>query len=159
LDAFPISSNGKVDRLALPGLEGTRSNSEEGFVSPRNYVEGQLATIWGRVLGIHAVGVKDNFFELGGHSLLAVRVISEIDKVFHKRVPLAAFFQVPTIEQFAKLFSDEVRLAPWSSLVPLQTKGAKPPFFWVHGEASDIYLPRFLDSDQPLYGFIHQSED
>src|SRR5262249_15554365 len=51
------------------------------------------------------------------------------------------------------------RLAPWSSLVPLQTKGAKPPFFWVHGEASDVYLPRFLDSDQPLYGFIHQSED
>src|SRR5207253_5358650 len=35
----------------------------------------------------------------------------------------------------------------------------KPPFFWVHGEASDAFLPRYLGPDQPLYGLRHQSED
>ena len=50
-------------------------------------------------------------------------------------------------------------LPNWNSLIPLQTRGSKPPFFWVHGEDSNAFLPRYLGPDQPLYGFRHQSED
>lgn len=38
-------------------------------------------------------------------------------------------------------------------------QGIQISFFWVHGEVSDAYLPRYLDADQPLYGLQHQSAD
>jgi thioesterase domain-containing protein len=45
------------------------------------------------------------------------------------------------------------------SLFPLQPYGSKPPFYWLHGEVSDAYLPRYLGPDQPVYTLGHQSED
>src|ERR1051325_9433823 len=47
----------------------------------------------------------------------------------------------------------------WSSLVPIQAGGSRPPFFWIHGENSTVFLPRFLGPDQPIYGVFHQSRD
>jgi thioesterase domain-containing protein/acyl carrier protein len=148
-----------VDRQALPATDGARSVSDESFIAPRNHLERQLANIWEKILAVQTIGVKDNFFDLGGHSLLAVRVTSQIEKIFGKKLSLTSFFQVPTVEQLANVLSNEVQLAPWSSLIPIQPNGSKPPFFWVHGEASDAFLSRYLDPDQPLYGILHQSHD
>jgi thioesterase domain-containing protein len=47
----------------------------------------------------------------------------------------------------------------WSSLVAIQPGRSRPPFFWIHGENSTVFLPRFLDPDQPIYGVFHQSRD
>ena len=44
LDAFPLTSNGKVDRRALSIAEKTLSRSE--FIAPRNAGESMLAAIW-----------------------------------------------------------------------------------------------------------------
>ena len=49
----------------------------------------------------------------------------------------------------------EHRKSAWN-LLPIQTSGSKPPFFWVHGDASDLYLSDCLGPDQPVYGFKHQ---
>jgi thioesterase domain-containing protein len=60
----------------------------------------------------------------------------------------------------ATVRSDRVRTSPsWSSLVPIQAGGSRPPFFWIHGENSTVFLPRFLGPDQPIYGVFHQSRD
>jgi thioesterase domain-containing protein len=64
-------------------------------------------------------------------------------------------FQAPTIEQLANLLNKQVQLAPWSSLIPIQPNGAKPPFFCVHGGISDRHLSRYLGPDQPLYGLAY----
>src|SRR5947208_13812559 len=85
--------------------------------------------------------------------------MSQIEKAFGKRFSLSAIFHAPTIEQLAELISQNVVLPNWNSLIPLQTRCSKPPFFWVHGEDSNAFLPRYLGPDQPLYGFRHQSED
>ena len=159
LDSLPLTPNGKVDRQALLATDGARTASNESFIAPRNHLERQLADIWERVLGVQTIGIKDNFFDLGGHSLLAVRVTSQIEKIFGKKLSLTSFFQAPTVEQLANVLSNEIQLAPWSSLIPIQPNGSKPPFFWVHGEASDAFLSRYLDPDQPLYGILHQSHD
>ena len=159
LDRLPLTANGKLDRQALSKPDLSRLGSRNSPAIPRNHVERQLANIWEKIVSVRPIGVKDNFFDLGGHSLLAIRMMSQIENVFGKKLPLNALFQAPTIEQLAALLSEEVTLAPWSSLVPLQTGGPKPPFFWVHGEASDVVLPRYLGPHQPLYGFIHQSHD
>jgi thioesterase domain-containing protein len=33
------------------------------------------------------------------------------------------------------------------------------PFFWVHGQISNAFLPRYLGSDRPVYGFRHQGQE
>ncbi len=159
LDRLPLTANGKLDREALLNRDLSSLDSSKPATTPRNHVERQLVSIWEKILSVRPVGVKDSFFQLGGHSLLAMRMMSQIERVFGKRLPLTALFQAPTIEQLARLLSEEIALAPWSSLVPLQIGGPKPPFFWIHGEASDSVLPRYLGPHQPLYGFMHQSQD
>jgi len=159
LNALPLTSNGKVYRRALPSPDQSRPGLEKTFVAPNTRSEEVLAKIWANLLKLEQVGIHDNFFDLGGHSLLAVRLMSQIEKSFGKKLPLAILFQAPTIEQLAELIIEDVVLPTWSSLYPIQPHGSKPPFFWVHGEASDAFLPRYLGPDQPLYGLRHQSED
>ena len=78
LDLIPLTSNGKVDRKALPAPDQNRFDLEESFVAPRTPVEEMIAEIWAEVLKLDRVGIHDNFFDLGGHSLLATQVISRL---------------------------------------------------------------------------------
>ena len=159
LDSLPLTLNGKLDRKALPALDESRPRLDQVFIEPRTPTEQILAGIWKVVLNLETIGIYDNFFDLGGHSLLAVRVAAKIEETFGKRLPLASFFQLATVDQLAKFLSDEVPVTPWLSLMPIRTKASRPPFFWVHGEASNTALPRYLNPDQPIYGIVHQSED
>jgi len=68
-------------------------------------------------------------------------------------------FSLDVFNELTKLLGKEEPSSPVASLVPLQPKGSKPPFFWVHGEYSDAVLPHYLGPDQPLYGLWHQSAD
>jgi thioesterase domain-containing protein len=45
------------------------------------------------------------------------------------------------------------------SLLSIQPLGNKTPFFWIHGDASNAFLPDYLGPDQPVYGLEHQSTD
>ncbi|MGK7932257.1 MAG: HAD-IIIC family phosphatase, partial [Microcystaceae cyanobacterium] len=133
-----------------------RSQTRGEYVAPRNKVEQQLVVIWQEVLRLDQVGIYDDFFELGGHSLLAVRLISEVQKEFNYNLPLATLFQHPTIEQFASLLKTDSLSVSWSSLVPIQTQGYKPPFFCVPGAGGNVLyfyeLARCLGKERPFYG-------
>jgi amino acid adenylation domain-containing protein len=158
LDTLPLTPNGKIDHSRLPLAESYQWPADSEYVEPRNSTEKLLAKIWGESLKVDRVGIHDNFFELGGHSLLAVRLTHLVQKQFGRPVRVADIFQAPTIEQFAQLLSAGSE-PTWTSLVALNTQGSGRPFFWVHGEISDHYLPRHFGPNQPLYGFRHQSED
>ncbi len=64
LEALPLTSNGKVDRRALPAPESVRPDLDEGYVAPRTPEEEILAQVWSQVLGIDRVGIHDNFFDV-----------------------------------------------------------------------------------------------
>ena len=96
-----MTSNGKVDRKALPPPDGPRV--EEGSVAPRNPVESRLAAIWSEVLEIERIGVHESFFELGGHSLLAMRVASRIRRDLGVEIAVRQVFQRPTIAGLASI--------------------------------------------------------
>ena len=68
-------------------------------------------------------------------------------------------FSLNVFDKFTKLLGKEEPSSPLALLVPLQSRGSKPPFFWIHGEYSDAVLPHYLGRDQPLYGLWHQSAD
>jgi thioesterase domain-containing protein len=159
MDALPLVGIGKVDRRALPPPDPSSSEPEKLFVAPRNPVEGQLALMWQKLFGIVAIGVYDDFFNLGGHSLIAVQLIARIDQVFHKHLSPATLFRAPTIEQLANILRQETWPDSWSCLTPIQPRGSKLPFFWIHGDESYGFLPRYLGPDQPLYALEHQSQD
>jgi non-ribosomal peptide synthase protein (TIGR01720 family) len=77
LDALPLTTNGKVDRRALPApdeAETMREPAAAGYAAPRTPVEALLCRIWGEVLGRERIGIHDNFFELGGDSILSIQI-------------------------------------------------------------------------------------
>jgi amino acid adenylation domain-containing protein len=160
LDRLPLTASGKVDRQALPapdtGGAGGIGAVAAANAAPGNLLELELQRIWQRLLGREHIGRQDNFFELGGNSLLAARLAAQIDRLLGCSLPIATLFQSPTIESLAYRLSSEDWMPPWSSLVPMQTQGANPPLFFVHGQWGDVFrlvdLARLLGPHQPCYG-------
>jgi amino acid adenylation domain-containing protein len=156
MNALPISPNGKVDRKALPNPQRSALKPETDFAAPSDPLEQMLTRLWAKVLRIKRVGLHDNFFELGGHSLLALRISVEIERLCKKRLPLATFFQAPTVAQLAAILRRENWTPSWQSLVPIRASGSKSPLFLVHGAEGNVLLyhsvTQYLDPDQPVYG-------
>jgi thioesterase domain-containing protein/acyl carrier protein len=163
LEALPLTPNGKIDRKALPTPDYIRQEPKDTFVAPQDELEIQLTKIWEKVLGVQPIGIRDNFFELGGHSLIAVILFAKIQKIFGKTLPLATLFQAQTIEELAAVCRNQEWSAPWSSLVPIQPKGDKPPFFCIHAMGGNVLsyyeLSRHLGDKQPFYGLQSQGLD
>ena len=101
LDTIPLSSNGKIDRKALPEIT-EEAAIRKVYAAPRNEVEVLLVDIWQEVLGIEKIGITDNFFELGGHSLIVTQVINRTYKELGKSISFRDFFANPTIERLSK---------------------------------------------------------
>jgi len=162
LESLPMTPNGKVDRRGLPAPEDSDFKSRD-FVAPEDETERKLAKIWEDVLNIRPIGVTQNFFELGGHSMLAVRLMHRIEQTFGKRMPITTLFQAPRIEQLAKLLREQTWSPSWSSLIPIQPNGSKPPFYCVHGVGGTVLryldLAKCLGPDQPFYGLQAQGLD
>ncbi|MCB2407701.1 non-ribosomal peptide synthetase [Hymenobacter lucidus] len=106
--AFPLNSNGKLDKTALPKPEEAAQSLAEP-VPYRNDIDQQIITIWEEVLERNNIGIQDNFFDLGGHSLKATRVISRIHEVYGVKIDLKNLFIDPTIEHL----SNYVEMVKW----------------------------------------------
>ncbi|MBY6264476.1 amino acid adenylation domain-containing protein [Azospirillum sp. 412522] len=103
LPALPLNPNGKVDRNALPRPGKPRAVLH---APPQGDTERWLAGIWGRILGIDAVGQDavgrdDDFFALGGNSLSATRLVAAIRRENGADLPLAELYRNPTIAGLA----------------------------------------------------------
>jgi len=94
--ALPVTTNGKVDRAALPAPNGN-ALPEEAYVAPRSIVEQRLAELIAPLLHVDRVGANDNFFLLGGHSLLGTQLLTRIGETFGIELSLLAIFDHPTL--------------------------------------------------------------
>ncbi|HJU39127.1 MAG TPA: AMP-binding protein, partial [Tahibacter sp.] len=103
LDAFPLTSNGKLDRRALPEPDASAVASR-AYEAPQGAIETILAAIWQDLLGIGRVGRDDHFFELGGHSLL---VIGLIERLRQRGIAanVRAVFDAPTLAGLAAVLA------------------------------------------------------
>ena len=122
LDVLPLTSNGKVDRRALPAPDVASTRSDSPRVEPRTETERVIASIWAEVLHLKTVGVFDDFFELGGHSLQATQIISRVRQVFQVELPLLPLFEDPTIAGLAQAVDHSRQAAPAPELPPLMAR-------------------------------------
>lgn len=156
LDQLPLTPNGKVDRNKLPAPDQSYPKDAQPSDQASSLLELELIRIWERLFHRSGIGRNDNFFDLGGHSLQAARLAVEIEKLLDRKIPIATLFQSPTIASFARRLSDDNWAPAWSSLVPLQPSGSKPPLFLIHGWGGDVYvfldLARTMKNDRPIYG-------
>lgn len=104
LDQLPLTSNGKIDRRALPDPMLSTPDTTDYFVAPRNPTEELLAHLWMQILKREQVGIHDNFFTLGGHSLLATQLAARIRDTFKVELPLRTIFESPTVAALARRF-------------------------------------------------------
>jgi gramicidin S synthase 2/tyrocidine synthetase-3 len=103
LEKIPLTSNGKVDKKALPDSESLRMIIDVEYVAPRNDIEKKLVEIWSEVLGVdkEVISINSNFFELGGHSLKATSLSLKIYRILDTKVPLTEIFKRTTLQDLA----------------------------------------------------------
>jgi acyl carrier protein len=99
LSGLPLTSNGKLNRRALP--DPGNAGRKEDFVAPRSALEEILAGIWEEVLQTGPVGAHTTFFAAGGHSLKAAQVLSRIRASFGVELPMRSLFAAPTVAGLA----------------------------------------------------------
>ncbi|MEO6859749.1 MAG: amino acid adenylation domain-containing protein [Solirubrobacteraceae bacterium] len=159
LERLPLTSNGKLDRTALPAPERGR-DPERTFTPARSALEAQLVRVWARTLGLDRVGVDDDFFELGGHSLLAVRLLVRVEAEFGVAVPLATLVEgSATVARIASAIESAAESAyERQPTAPEQSTDGKPVLFFVQpGEEAMLTMRHFtraLGSDQRVVGLL-----
>jgi acyl carrier protein len=106
LEKFPLTANGKVNRIALPAPE---IKAGADYVAPSTLMEFKLVEIWSDILNITPdnISLDSDFFSIGGHSLKAAMVVSRLEEELDTKFSLADFFQANTISKMVKII--EVR--------------------------------------------------
>lgn len=150
-----LSSNGHLDRTALPALPQGELVASNEPVQPYIGLQLQLIAIWEDVLGVRGIGIRDDFFELGGNSLLAMRMLQRAELACGKVILPSALFRNPNVEHLAGEIAREV-IDESPTLLRVNDAGKSTPFFYLHGDLSgggfySLKLSRSLGPDQPFY--------
>ena len=105
LQRLPLTSNGKIDRKALPAPTAEAYQHDE-YEPPQGEIEVAVAQIWQDLLQVEQVGRRDNFFQLGGHSLRSVQLVSRVRSVLERELTLRQVFEHPTIAGLARVLRE-----------------------------------------------------
>ncbi|RJQ75466.1 amino acid adenylation domain-containing protein, partial [Pseudonocardiaceae bacterium YIM PH 21723] len=73
LDALPVTTNGKLDRAALPAPRMSGTGRQ-----PSTERERVLVSVIAEATGVDDVGIDDDFFSLGGDSIIAIAVSARL---------------------------------------------------------------------------------
>nr|MDH3175861.1 non-ribosomal peptide synthetase [Bacillus pumilus] len=120
-DAFTLTSNGKVDRKALPKPDEAHQEKKE-IIPPETEIEKALAQIWEELLG-KTVGVDEHFFMVGGHSLKAMMMSAKIQELLQKEVPIQVIFEKPTIRSLAAYIDQDGQEEMGHPILPKRAGG------------------------------------
>ncbi|WPN26096.1 non-ribosomal peptide synthetase [Pseudomonas marginalis] len=156
LDQFPLTTNGKLDRKALPAPDAG-ALARRGYEAPRGTVENAIAAIWQDLLKLEHVGRDDNFFELGGHSLLAVKLIERMRQV-DLSADVRVLFGQPTLAALAAAVGGQQEVQVPTNLITHATTHITPdmlPLVELDQAALDHIIQRVpggISNVQDIYG-------
>jgi amino acid adenylation domain-containing protein len=92
---------------APPGVYPAEG-AEPSRAAPAGDAEEVIAALWRQLLGIAGIGRHDDFFALGGDSLAATQLLARLREVYAVEVPLAGFFDAPTVAALGELIEDQI---------------------------------------------------
>ncbi|MCP4150962.1 MAG: AMP-binding protein, partial [bacterium] len=97
LEKIPLTTNGKIDRKALPAPE---IKTTRDYEAPTTRVEKALAAEWRQILNTGKLGINDNYFSLGGDSIKTIQIASRLRK-YDLKLEVKDIFTHQTIKQLA----------------------------------------------------------
>ena len=154
LDELPESSAGKVNYHALQVPQAQVSVTVAR--QPGNELERELLTLWQKVLKRPQLHVEENFFDAGGDSLAAVSILTGIEKLIGRRVPMYLLTERPTVESLAAALNEGtattgllVNLEPAASVSAVEMEKTAPLYLAASGHGD---LMRFQTLAKTLRG-------
>jgi amino acid adenylation domain-containing protein len=102
--AFPLSSNGKVDRAALKELK-LEEAKVPAAINSSDSLQNKILGTWISVLGSQNIGLDDNFFDIGGDSLALAQVHTRLQSFTGRNFPITELFANTTVRRLAKHLS------------------------------------------------------
>jgi len=126
LEAWPLTTNGKLDRAALPAPDLSAAVSRH-YEAPLGAIETTLAGAWQELLGVERVGRQDHFFELGGHSFLVISLIERLRQA-GLLLDVRSVFSAPTLRAMATVLAgggSAERVVP-ANLIPADCTALTP---------------------------------
>jgi amino acid adenylation domain-containing protein len=154
IDELPRTCNGKLDekRLPPPCELAARTARRRPLAGE---AEKRLAAVWSELLETPVEDGEDDFFDMGGHSVLAVRLMSEVEKRFGIRLPLAELFNCPTVASMATLIERRETGPEWRPVVAVNASGSRVPLVCFHPVGGNVLCYRgladALGAGQPVY--------
>jgi amino acid adenylation domain-containing protein len=145
MEKIPITSNGKVDRKALPVPD---AEIGDDYIAPRDEIEAQLATLWSEVLGIEQkrIGIDTSFFKIGGHSLKAATLVSKIHKAFHVMLSMMEIFEFPKLKDLAA-YIKKANKPGYLSIQPIEEKA----YYALSSAQKRLYLVQQIEPRSITY--------
>jgi amino acid adenylation domain-containing protein len=100
LENIPLTSNGKVDKNALP-LPALRTESvlQDHLAQT---TEQKVRAIWSNILLLNNFDPDLSFFDLGGDSLKIAKVKKSLEETFAIRISVVDLFRYTTLNQLSK---------------------------------------------------------
>jgi acyl carrier protein len=155
IPALPKDASGEVIADSLPEPARPTKPARDEKIPLEAILYHQLIEIWMEILKVPNVTVEDNFFALGGSSLLALRMMTQIEKLCGRPLPLSLLIKGATIANLAH-YIVQANNESAEPLVAINPKGSRQPIFFLHGDwaGGGFYCGRLsqqLGEDQPFY--------
>ncbi|MBK1783695.1 non-ribosomal peptide synthetase [Prauserella cavernicola] len=145
LEELPVTTNGKVDRAALPAPDLTALPSGR---PPREGGEQVLAGLFADILGVPSVGADDDFFALGGDSIVSIQLTSRARTAGLRVTPRQVFEgrTVAGIAELAEEIADDAAAVEESPDAALGTVAPSPMLrrFAEHGPMPSRFAQSML---------------
>ncbi|MFT5823207.1 MAG: amino acid adenylation domain-containing protein [Crocinitomix sp.] len=125
LDELPLTTNGKIDKKALPSPTGLGLKTGVEFIAPSTIQETVLVEVWTDVLKRDGIGIKDSFYNLGGDSIKSIQIVSRLRQKGYA-LKVEHILRTPILEELAKLIEETTRIIDQSvvtgevELTPIQ---------------------------------------
>jgi thioesterase domain-containing protein/acyl carrier protein len=128
------------------------------YRAPATPREIAVADAFRAALNLDRVGMDDDFFDLGGDSVAATEIVLALEPLCGSELQPGLLVELATPARLCDWIGNvEPREEAPPVLVPVRTKGDRPPLFIIPGAMGLTFLrPPFMagfDQAQPLYSF------
>ncbi len=106
VDEFPLNSNGKVEKHALP--EPNYDINSNNIIHPKTKKEKEIINIIKSVVEINQIGINENLFSLGADSLQATEIILQVNQLYNCNISIKEFLINPCVSSLVKLIDISV---------------------------------------------------